>query len=304
MGKPKNFLENLSLYIMFGNLCIKIINIVKVIPNNEWYVPDHSHADFEFHVIPSGSGYINILGHDLMVNGGEFYITGPHVQHRQQSDKENPMAEYCLECEINIFENISDSSVSLQQETRLLKEILAKAYPIVFKDTEGISVIFEDIFKEAEEQAAGFHLKLQTSVVNILIGILRVVVSTENIKYRSELQHKSVDELRMKKLVKFVETNYRRALSLEDASKVLFLSPRQINRLMKKEFRQTFHEYLLQHRILVAKQLLEDSKLSIKEIAYESGFSSHFYMYQVFRYAGIQPPAKLRQSKINRVNIP
>lgn len=297
MGRLENFLENLSLNIMFGNLSIKVINIVKVIPNYEWHVPDHSHADFEFHVIPSGSGYINIQGHDLIVKGGDFYITGPYVQHRQQSDMENPMAEYCLECEINILENISDSSISSQQENRLLKEILARLYPVVFKDTEGISVIFEEIFQEAEEQVAGFYLKLQTSVVNILIGILRAVVSTENIKYRSEVQHKSVDELRIKRLVKFVETNYRREISLKDASKVLFLSPRQMNRIMKKEFRQTFHEYLLQYRISTAKQLLEDSELSIEEIAYESGFSSHFYMYQVFKHAGILPPAKLRQGK-------
>ena len=60
---------------------------------------------------------------------------------------------------------------------------------------------------------------------------------------------------------------------------------------------QTFHEYLLQYRISTAKQLLEDSELSIEEIAYESGFSSHFYMYQVFKHAGILPPAKLRQGK-------
>ena len=297
MGKQENCLENLSLKILFGNLNIKVITLVKVAPDMEWYVPDHSHADFEFHIIPSGKGYIGIQGYDLVVNGGEFYITGPYVQHKQQADKETPMAEYCLECEINVIDNIPDSFISSQQEYHLLKNILARPYPVIFKDTKGISVIFEEIFREAEEQAAGFHLKLQTLVVDILIGMFRSVVATENIKYKSELQHKSVDDFRIKRLVKFAETNYQRAISLEDASKVLFLSPRQINRLMKKEFRQTFHDYLLQHRILVARQLLKDSNLSIEEIAYKSGFSSHFYMYQVFRHMGIQPPAKLRPGK-------
>ncbi|MDO8685168.1 MAG: AraC family transcriptional regulator [Clostridiales bacterium] len=297
MGKQENCFENLNLNILFGNLNIKVLNLVKVSPNRDWYVPDHSHADFEFHIIPGGRGYIGIQGHDLAVNGGEFYITGPYMQHRQLSDKENPMAEYCLECEINVLDSISDALTSSKQEIRLLKDILAIPYPVIFKDTEGISAIFEELFREAEEQAAGFYLKLQTLVVNILIGMFRSVISAENIKYKSVLPQKSVDDFRINRLVKFVETNYKRVISLEDISKVLFLSPRQINRLMKKEFNWTFHDYLLQYRLSAARQLLEDSNLSIEEIAYESGFSSYFYMYQVFRHAGMQPPAKLRAGK-------
>lgn len=297
MGKPENTLENLNLNILLGNLNIKVIAIVKTLPQKDWYVPYHSHADFEFHIIPFGTGYINIEGQDLTVSKGDFYITGPYVRHFQQSDKNNPMMEYCLECEINILDGISDTFTSTTQENIFLKNILSRPYPAVFKDTLGVSAMFEELFKEVEEQTAGYYLKLQTIIVNILIALFRAVISTENIKYRYTMPQKPVDTLRINRLVKFVETNYQREISLNDVSKVLFLSPRQINRLMKKSFRQTFHDYLRNYRISAAKRLLEEGNLSIEAVAYESGFSSHFYMYQVFKRFNMLPPAQIRAGK-------
>ena len=86
-------------------------------------------------------------------------------------------------------------------------------------------------------------------------------------------------------------------ISVEDISKLMFLSARQINRLMIQEFKQTFHEYLLDYRINTAIRLIKDTYLSIQEIAYKSGFSSHYYMYQVFRGKGLDTPLRIRKRK-------
>lgn len=290
-------LENLFVNIFLNGLNIKVIQLVKVQPDSSWTVPEHSHNDYEFHIIPYGKGYIGIQDHDLAVNGGEFYITGPHIRHKQLSDRENPMTEYCLECEINITDNLSEAFVSSYEEDRLLKDVLSGPYPIIFKDSNGISSLFEEIFSEIEKKDAGYYLKIQTLVIDILINLFRTVTSYENIKYAYAVPQKSIDDLRINRLVMFVETNYKRDISLADASKILFLSPRQINRLMQKKFKMTFHDYLLNHRLSIAKQLLEENMLSIESVAYESGFSSHFYMYQVFKRSGLRPPAKLRPGK-------
>lgn len=299
MGDIVNFLENLDFNIALGNLNIKVVSLVKVDPDENWFVTNHSHADYEFHIIPQGKGYINIEGHDMEVNGSEFYITGPYIQHKQVSDRNNPMSEYCLECEINILENIPDNFITSIQENRLLKEILSGSYPCTFKDIFGIAGMFEEIFKEAEGQKVGFILKIQTLIISIVGNLFRAVALQDNVKYEYKLPLKPLDDFRSERLVKFMELNYKNSITLEEASNVLYLSPRQINRLMKKVFKRTFHDYLQDFRLKTAERLLKDTMLSIEEIAYESGFSSHYYMYQAFKRKGLPTPAKIRSGNVD-----
>lgn len=308
MAKTMHILENMNFNILLGNLNINVINLTKVIPDENWFVADHAHLDFEFHIIPLGRGYINIEGVDVEVNAGELYVTGPFVRHRQLSDKKSPMMEYCLECEINVLENIPEEYENRctavqnkytfsKEENLLLRNTLSKPHPCIFKDSFNIAGKFEEILEEAKERNIGFFLKIQTLIVDMVIALLRTVSSAGNNRYIYDIPQKPVNKFRIERLVKFVEVNYKNSITLEDASKVLFLSPRQINRLMKKTFNMTFHDYLLNYRFLTAKRLLSDTGLSIEEVAYESGFSSHYYMYQVFKHLGSPPPARLRSIK-------
>jgi AraC family transcriptional regulator, transcriptional activator for feuABC-ybbA operon len=295
MSQFQYILENINLNILLGNLNIRVVTLVKVEPHAEWTVPNHSHSDFEFHIIPRGKGYLDIEGTKLKVGGGEFYVTGPYIQHRQVSDRADPMAEYCLECEINLLDTISPEYVPSPMENRLLRETLSKSWPVIFQDTLGVASLFEEIFREAAAQEPGYLLHIQSQILLALSSLFRVIVSQENTKPVYTLPVKSVDELRLRRLLMFIEMNYKSSITQEDASRVLFLSPRQMNRLLKKKFNMTFHEYLLQHRLQNAKKLLEDTDLSIEEVAYEAGFSSHFYMYQVFRHFGLPTPALVRK---------
>lgn len=293
-------LNNMNFNILLGNLNINVVNITKVLPEKEWFVADHAHSDFEFHIIPQGKGYINIEGHDIVVNGGELYITGPLVMHRQLSDKDDPMMEYCLECEIKIIDDVAGNFSGKEnysfpeEEGVLIKETLKNLYPASFKDNWGIALKFEEIFKEAEERNAGFFIKIQTLLVSIVIDLLRTALSATKDIPKYNIPEKSVNKHRIERLLKFIEINYKNNISLSDASRVLFLSSKQINRLMEKAFSQTFHDYVLNYRFETAKKLLEETDLSIEEIAYQSGFSSHYYMYQVFKRFNSLTPAQLR----------
>nr|WP_297917132.1 ATP-binding protein [uncultured Allomuricauda sp.] len=61
------------------------------------------------------------------------------------------------------------------------------------------------------------------------------------------------------------------------------MSRMQLHRNMKKIIDKTPAELIRTERLLLAKTLLNDSKLSIKEIAYQSGFNSPSYFIKVFK---------------------
>jgi AraC-like DNA-binding protein len=68
------------------------------------------------------------------------------------------------------------------------------------------------------------------------------------------------------------------------------MSFKQINRLYKKEIGTTVYDYLMIKKINTAKMLLEDTDLSIKEIAYRIGYAEPYYFSNVFRKkTGITP---------------
>ncbi|MDR3645316.1 MAG: AraC family transcriptional regulator, partial [Clostridia bacterium] len=161
-------------------------------------------------------------------------------------------------------------------------------------DTSGIAGRFEALFREVEEEPEGFFLKLQILIADIVTELFRMVVSSQGIRCACGAPVKSVDAFRAERLVRFVEENYQRDISLADAAGILFLSPRQINRLMKKELSCTFHDYLLRYRLAVAVRLLKEGSLSIEAAAYRAGFSSHYYMYQVFRHFGMETPGQIQ----------
>lgn len=71
-----------------------------------------------------------------------------------------------------------------------------------------------------------------------------------------------------------IEQEVLDATGLEAIALKFGLSSRQIRRIVKKEFGVSPMELLLTRRLLLAKQLLTDARLSIIEIAFASGFSS------------------------------
>lgn len=286
--------ESLNLNILLGGLTVKVVSIARVSPNKYWYVAKHSHHDFEFHIIPEGKGFIRIEDQDFEVCGGEFYITGPHVMHEQRADSGDPMGEYCLECEIGSVGGMPAPCATSAQEVRLVTGILSRAYPRAFPDTAGVSSLFERLYRELDERQAGYFIKIQALILEILIDLFRMVSEATNAKFAYQVPQKSVDAFRMERILHFIGTNYRGAITLSDAAGALFLTPRQINRLMQKEFAQTFHEYLMEFRISVAKRLLAETDMPIESVAREAGFSSNYYMYQVFKFRNLLTPAGYR----------
>ncbi|NLF36597.1 MAG: AraC family transcriptional regulator [Clostridiaceae bacterium] len=294
--KIKTALKDLNMEISLGCIKVKIVSLVDVITDSDWYVSNHSHTDFEFHIIPSGQGTVEIEEVLVYLKSNDFYITGPYVKHTQRSSVKDPMREYCLECDITVDEKCDDASYT-KKEGKFLIESLSKIYQRTYSDADIVS-LFEDIFEEDQTRSPGFYINIQLMIMKILTLIFRHLSQDDNMKYDYGYIKRKADDLRITKLLNYIKANYKNDILLKDVEKSLFLSPRQINRIMIKRFNCTFHSYLYNYRIEKAKKLLKNSDMTIEEVAYDSGFSSHYYMYQVFKKEGIGTPLDYRKSSI------
>jgi AraC family transcriptional regulator of adaptative response / DNA-3-methyladenine glycosylase II len=88
---------------------------------------------------------------------------------------------------------------------------------------------------------------------------------------------------------------------LESIADQFELSSRQIRRIIQKELGVPPIQLILTRRMLLAKQLLTETKLPITEIAFSSGFSSLRRFNDAFNTRYRMPPTRLRKKAVDEI---
>jgi AraC family transcriptional regulator of adaptative response / DNA-3-methyladenine glycosylase II len=101
------------------------------------------------------------------------------------------------------------------------------------------------------------------------------------------------------------ECTWDEKAALENISGRFDLSSRQIRRIVQKEFGVPPIQLLLTRRLLLAKQLLTETGLSITDVALASGFSSLRRFNDAFLTRYKMPPTRLRQNcRADLITVP
>jgi AraC-like DNA-binding protein len=92
-------------------------------------------------------------------------------------------------------------------------------------------------------------------------------LTTDPIQIRNE-----VDSDRIKKVLEHVSENFQNQIMLDDVAQLANMSESAFSRYFKKRTRKTFSNFLTEIRIEYACKLLQNDKMSISQIAFDSGF--------------------------------
>lgn len=113
---------------------------------------------------------------------------------------------------------------------------------------------------------------------------IRHIASTISIRKKCNIG-KIVEKTNM-----LINERFSQDLTLDDVSKELYISPQYLSRLYKNETGENFIERLTAVRIENAKKLMKESKYSIKEICFMSGYCDPNYFSKLFKkHEGISP---------------
>ena len=90
--------------------------------------------------------------------------------------------------------------------------------------------------------------------------------------------------------MQIVNRRYMENLTLDDIAEELNFSIFYLSKLFKKQTGTTFTEYLTNYRVEKAKEFLAEGRMSVKEIAFATGYNSQGYFSKIFRkYTGVSP---------------
>ena len=138
-----------------------------------------------------------------------------------------------------------------------------------------------DLYKQAHEAAA-----------SDLSGSGPVVLFHDNRGVYLESRNKVIVD----KIKNIVHEHYNKPITVDDISKNLFMSSRQLNNIFKKETNQTIFNYLIEYRMNVAKKLLASPDAKIYEVCEQLGYSNKSFFTLLFKSVVGQTPKEFRNS--------
>lgn len=92
----------------------------------------------------------------------------------------------------------------------------------------------------------------------------------------------------------YVDTYATEGVSLESVARHFHVSPNYLSALVRKETGKTYQQHVIEAKMRVAKQLLDDTRMHIEEISRAVGYENYISFYNMFRRMEGRTPSAYR----------
>ena len=237
------------------------------------------HDFFELEFFEKGEGFYLLNGTPYKVKSGFVYLLAPGDYHRAQMVEKTEYRLWNLKIAESVF----------SQRMRLKLKEFTRPYYAYLNEEDAEFLVAELRFLRrllAEKQFAG--LMAENSTERICTVLLANIVKTPVTANGSD--GKGVDRIET-----LVKKNYQKSITLKEIADEMGLSENYVGVYFKRRTGMRFVEYLNQVRLFHATELLKETPLSIKEIAYRVGFCSPEYLTRLFKAYFNCSPTEMRK---------
>ncbi len=240
----------------------------------------HFHSYYELFCVSEGVLRIKFENSERIINEGETVIIAPSVLHRSFIESDN-VKRYNL--------NFIIEKTNVKSDCDLFKILhSALVYPLYYsvdKSIETALTKMSDCIKSHKRIDFSLHLhEIVNAIISRINNQIGAVVSENS-------------ESRIYKIHHVINLHYMDDISVSDIAQMLFLSERQIRRIIQKYHGCTFSELICKMRMKAAHELLTTTDMKISEIATRVGFSSLSGFYSAFKSEYNALPLSVRKSK-------
>jgi YesN/AraC family two-component response regulator len=275
-----------KIYTSIDNYNPQILFVIDGISSPEIPVPEtnyHCHEDFiELSFIISGSVDYLIDMENYTLKKGQVLISNPGLYHKELFNENTSCRELHIGItNVNIFNSSKKNYIDIGD-----KNILTLTN---YKDE--ILKVCNEIIDEQRNHKQTSPFMLKSLVMKLLILLHREIneeipnLNSQEFSFKSR-EKKSLVEA----ITKYLTNNYIEDISLYTLSKNMYLSPVYISKIFKELMGDSPINYLIRIRLSKAKELLQKSNLSIKEISEAVGYKDPYYFSKLYKkYYGISP---------------
>ncbi len=154
--------------------------------------------------------------------------------------------------------------------------------------------VLDSMICETEQQKAFWVLRLSSMAVELLIGIYRYSSAA--------FPAKTMDETIciVSETQKYIIEHAHEDISLEQLAARHFISKYHLSRIFSRVTGYTFRNYLILHRLSIAKDLLLHTSKPVSEISNLCGYNNVNHFIRIFRTHESMPPHQFRKAHRGR----
>ncbi len=238
----------------------------------------HHHNEYELHLITRGAQTYETEGRVATVRAGFAYIIPPGVRHRMvavepSSEKYAISFKYDFRTRELTLPELSDA-----RELELPSGVL-----------EALTFVEEEASRRGELSRVLCEMRLFEGLALLFRGL---GLDERRSEPEPEL---SPPILTMAK--QYIADNSESAPSVRDVAVYCHIGEKQLTRIFRRYEGITVFEYIRRERLELAKRLLDEGELTLREISERLGFASEYYFNEFFKKGAGMPPGAYRKTR-------
>ncbi|MBQ8803298.1 MAG: AraC family transcriptional regulator [Tyzzerella sp.] len=232
--------------------------------------------------IVEGTGYLNVNGEHYTASAGQVYILRKRTTHTYWSDSKKPW--------VKIFFNFRGTLAE-----RILDEYQLGGKNKVVLNGEGMEKDFREMLDHVSDGTIVQSERFDRAAVDFL-HLITKLSKLDKMRNNSSGDLMSVED-EMNTLIEYITLNPKRIVSNQELADAIFRSKDYVIKRFSTNFGVTPYEYQIQQKIFSAKNMLENTKLSVKEIASAVGYDDqHYFSYMFKKRCGLSPTQYRKKS--------
>lgn len=254
---------------------LKLLNVGSARYGGDWHSVPHTHHYAELFYVVSGRGLFQIENEQYPVTTQQLIIVNPNVIHTEVSYQSSPLEYIVLGIEGLEF------TPDAREESRF--QILD------YRDNGSILTCLRNILTETENALPGFETICRAYMEILIVHLMR------DTKFHLTSDPLPSSSSQCAAVRRYIDSHFKEQLTLEHLAEIAHINKYYLAHSFKEEFGISPISYQLSRKIEESCYLLQQTNMSLSEIAQVLGFSSSSYFSQIFRKAKNISPSDYRK---------
>ena len=270
------------------NDCFSLLSRTK----SSFDFPLHYHEEIELNFIQNAKGAKRVIGdHIEEIADLELVLIGANLQHAWFTHK--CKSKEIKEITIQFHRDLFDEKFLQRNQMSLIRTMFEQSMRGILFSAETTRAIKGRLIRLTQKK--GFDSVLE------LISILHDLSASKNQRVLSDISFTNKETLsynsrRIEKIMQYINNNFDRNITLNDAAKIAGMTEVALSRFFKVRTGKTLIETLNDVRLGNASRMLIDTTQSVSEVAYKCGFNNMSNFNRIFKKKKVCTPKEFRET--------
>ncbi|GAA0077744.1 AraC family transcriptional regulator [Clostridium sp. CTA-5] len=251
-----------------------------------FHIKDKKNQEFEFHyhdfnkiiIFLSGKVTYLIEGKAYHLKPWDILLVNNHDVHRPIIDSSETYERIIIWANSNFIKNHNYENCDLSECFKLANKKSFNLIRLEAKIQNNIKLLIGSLESSLDSSEFGSKLLSNSLFIQLIIYLNRIYLGNMYINDNESLKY----DKQIENILKYINNNLSKNLSIESISENFYISKYYLMHKFKKETGYTLHNYILQKRLLMVKDLIVNGEPIVKA-SIQCGFNDYSSFLRAFK---------------------